>query len=136
MKKTFKLTHDKIKPARLADAIKSEVKKYIKRERNHALPTGVDFWDFACKFGKDVESSKEIHLAEINQCIDKAEAEQLDTFYLEILAKPGVRTQKPAKIKTAQLLDEDDFEYDIDFEEEYEDDFDHGIEYESDEEVR
>jgi hypothetical protein len=111
MKKIFKLTHEKIKPARLADAIKAEVKKYIKRERKHALPNDADFWDFACKFGIDAESSEVIHLAELNKFIDKAEADQLDSFYLEIIAKPAVRTQKPASAKAAEVIDEDDFEY-------------------------
>ena len=111
MKKIFKLTHEKIKPARLADAIKSEIKKYIKRERKHALPKDADFWDFACKFGNDAESSEVIHLAEVNKFIDKAEAEQLDSFYLEIIAKPAVRTQKPAGAKPVNVIDEDDFEY-------------------------
>ncbi len=110
MKKIFKLTHEKIKPARLADAIKAEVKKYIKRERKHALPNDADFWDFACKFGNDAESSEVIHLAELNKFIDKAEADQLDSFYLEIIAKPAIRTQKPASVKSAEVID-DDFEY-------------------------
>ena len=100
MKKIFKLTHEKIKPARLADAIKSEVKKYIKRERKRALPNDADFWDFACRFGNDADTSEVIHLAEVNKCIDKAEADQLESFYLEIIAKPAVRTQKPASAKS------------------------------------
>ena len=46
MRKTFSLTHEKIKTPRLVDAIKHEVKKYLKRERNKKLAEGVDFWDF------------------------------------------------------------------------------------------
>lgn len=95
MKKTFTLTHPKIKYARLIEAVRRDVKKYIKRERNKTLPEGVDFWDFNCKFGNSAEDSKEIHLAEINKCIDKAEEQELESFYLEILAKPGRRTKKP-----------------------------------------
>ena len=94
MKKTFKLTHPKIKVARLAEAIKHEVKKYIKRERNKQLPEGVDFWDFDCKFGPTAENSEVIHLSEINKCIDKAEEQQLESFYLEILVKPGSQNEK------------------------------------------
>ena len=101
MKKIFKLTHPKKKVARLVDSIKFEVKKYIKRERNKKLPEGVDFWDFNCKFGATAEESKTIHLSEINQFIDQAEAEQLESFYLEILAKPGHRTKKPPLEKSA-----------------------------------
>ena len=52
MKKTFELTHPKIKLARRVDAVKHEVKKYLKRERNKKLPADADYWDFDCKFGK------------------------------------------------------------------------------------
>ncbi len=91
MKKTFQLTHPKIKRDRLVEAVRHDIKKYIKRERNKKLPEGVDFWDFECKFGNTVEEAREIHLAEITKCIDTVEEKQL-----EMLAKPGHRTKKPA----------------------------------------
>jgi hypothetical protein len=99
MKKTFKLTHPKIKVPRLVEAIKFEVKKYIKRERNKKLPEKVDFWDFDCRFGVDQASSEVIHLSAINKSIDEAESKGLESFYLEILVKPGHRTKKPKKEK-------------------------------------
>ncbi len=95
MKKTFKLTHPKIKVPRLVEAIKFEVKKYIKRERNKKLPEKVDFWDFDCRFGVDQASSEDIHLSVINKSIDEAESKGLESFYIEILVKPGHRTKKP-----------------------------------------
>lgn len=95
MKKTFKLTHPKIKYDRLIEAVRHDVKKYIKRERNKTLPEGVDFWDFDCKFGNTSEDVQVIHLAEITTFIDQVKAQQLESFYLEIIAKPGVRTKKP-----------------------------------------
>jgi hypothetical protein len=99
MKKTFKLSHDKIKLPRLVEAIKHEVKKYIKRERRRSLPEGADYWDFDCRFGVDEASSEVIHLSEINKAISRAEAEQLQSFYLEILAKPCHRNKKPVTEK-------------------------------------
>jgi hypothetical protein len=95
MKKTFKLTHPKIKIARLVESVKFDVRKYIKRERRKELPEGADFWDFDCKFGPNVEESEVIHMAEINKFIDAAEEKQLESFYVEILAKSGHRTKKP-----------------------------------------
>ena len=95
MKKTFQLTHPKIKLARLVEAIKYEVKKYIKRERNKKMPEDVDFWDFDCKYGPTAEDAVEIHISEINKRIDSAEEQQLESFYLEILVKPGHRMKKP-----------------------------------------
>ena len=99
MRKTFLLTHPKIKRPRLIEAIKHEVKKYIKRERNKKLPEGVDFWDFDCKYGPDAENAEVIHLSAINKSIDIAEAEQLESFYLEILVKPGHRTKKVISVE-------------------------------------
>ena len=93
MKKTFKLTHEKLNPDRHVDAIKHEVKKYIKRERRRELPDKADYWDFACRFGADELTSDDIHLSEINASIDWAVSEQLPSFYLEIIAKPGYRVR-------------------------------------------
>ncbi|PCI49611.1 MAG: hypothetical protein COB51_03940 [Moraxellaceae bacterium] len=95
MKKTFNLTDQKMPLPRLIDSIKHEVKKYIKRERKKPLPEGVDFWDFDCRFGADEAASDVIHVSAINKNISQAELEQLESFYLEILAKPGQRTKKP-----------------------------------------
>ncbi len=94
MKKTFKLTDPKLSLPRRVEAIKYEVKKYIKRERRKTLPPKVDFWDFDCRFGVDEASSEVIHLSAINEKISQAEAQQLESFYLEILVKPGYRTKK------------------------------------------
>lgn len=94
MKKTFVLTHPKIKLARLVEAAKHDVKKYIKRERNKTLPKGTDFWDFDCKYGHTEQDARVIHLTEINKCIDEAEQLELESFYLEVMVKPGHRTQK------------------------------------------
>lgn len=95
MKKTFKMSHPKHKLPRLVEAIKHEVKKYVKRERRKTLPPGVDYWDFDCRYGVDEASSETIHLSAINKHISQAETEQLESFYLEILVKPGVRSKKP-----------------------------------------
>ncbi len=94
MKKTFSLTHPKIKAARLVDALKHEVKKYVKRERNKKLPNDVDYWDFDCKYGHTEQEAKVIHLSEINKYIDEAAKLELPSFYLEIMVKAGHRGQQ------------------------------------------
>ncbi|KZN29008.1 DUF6172 family protein [Pseudoalteromonas luteoviolacea] len=91
MKKTFELTHPKIKLARRVDAVKYEIKKYLKRERNKTLPAGVDFWDFDCKFGKTEAEAQPVHVSQINKLIDQTQLENLTSFYVEILAKAGYR---------------------------------------------
>lgn len=95
MKKEFKLTDPRKAPARQVDSVKHEISKYIARERRKPLKDGADFWDFDCRIGKDKNSSHVIHLAEINKSIDKFVSENSEVFYLEILAKPGIRSKKP-----------------------------------------
>ncbi len=95
MKKTFELTHPKIKYPRMVDAVKNDVRKYIKRERRKELPEGIDFWDFDCRFGDTEAEAQTIHLSEIDKQINEATVRELTAFYIEILAKPGVRIKKP-----------------------------------------
>jgi len=95
MKKTFLATHKKIKTPRLFEAFKHEVNKYIKRERRKALPKGTEYWGFDCRFGADEVSSEVIHLSEISKSISWAESEGLESFYLEIIAKPCKREKTP-----------------------------------------
>lgn len=95
MKKTFLLTSERIKPERQVDAVKSEIRKYIKRERKRELPQDTDFWDFDCRFGPDDIRNDEIHVSAINKAIDEAVSDQLKSFYLEIFAKPVARIKKP-----------------------------------------
>lgn len=94
MKKTFELTHPKIQYARRVDAVKSEIRKYVRRERKKVLPENVDFWDFDCKFGDTEADAAVVHLSEIDKCIDAVAAKELASFYVEILAKEGCRAKK------------------------------------------
>jgi hypothetical protein len=94
MRKTYKLSHPKIKPARLIDAAKHDVKKYLRRERNKKLPQGVDYWDFDCKYGANEKEAIVIHLSAINKSIDEAKKANLKSFYLEIIATAGYRNKK------------------------------------------
>ncbi|WP_428087653.1 DUF6172 family protein [Candidatus Thioglobus sp.] len=103
MKKTFSFTHPKKQRPRVADAIKHELKKYIKRERNKKLPENVDFWDFDCRFGATEASSGVIHVSEINKVISEADVEGLDEFFLEVLSKPAKRSKKPVAEKSEEL---------------------------------
>ena len=94
MKKAFPLNVPNNEPARVVESIKSELRKYVKRERKKKLGEGVDFWDFDCKVGPTAEEATELHVAEINDAIDHALAEAWTTVYFEILSKPGIRTRK------------------------------------------
>lgn len=96
MRKTFQLAVDGKHPDRLLDAIKHEVGKYLKRERRRALPEGADFWDFDCKFGPSEAESVVVHLSALKKLMDEAKASGASQFYIEIVAKLGVRSAKPA----------------------------------------
>jgi hypothetical protein len=91
MKKTFPLKLDGKHPERLLEATKHEIRKYLKRERRRALPEGVDFWDFDCKFGSTEDNAQVAHLAELMPLIDALAKSDGAQFYIEILAKHGHR---------------------------------------------
>lgn len=95
MRKTFQLQVEGKNPDRVLDAVKHEIRKYIKRERRRVLPEGVDYWDFDCKFGAAVEAAESVHLSALTALIDGVVKEAGTQFYVEILAKPGHRTARP-----------------------------------------
>lgn len=97
MKKTFNLTHPKIKIDRQFEASRFEIKKYIKRERGKPLPSGADFWDFDCRFGDTDQDAKVIHLDDISKQITDVQERGLTSFYLEIIAKPATRKKPGAR---------------------------------------
>ncbi len=105
MKKTFNLIHPKIKIDRQFEASRFEIKKYIKRERRKALPSGSDFWDFDCRFGDTDQDAKVIHLGDIGKHITDVQERGLTSFYLEIMAKPASREKKsnPGPMATDDL---------------------------------
>lgn len=91
MKKTFPLITEGKNPDRVLEAVKHEIRKYLKRERRRDLPEGVDFWDFDCKFGLEQSAAQTVHLAELIGAVDAAAKEGAQQIYAEIVAKHGVR---------------------------------------------
>jgi hypothetical protein len=104
MKKTIQLTHEKIKYPRMIDAAKSEVRKYVKRERRRELPEGVDFWDFDCKFGDTEADAKVVHLTKLDESISDIETRELKSFYVEILRKEGVRIKQENEKPVVEIV--------------------------------
>jgi hypothetical protein len=103
MKKTFKLNVEGKHPDRVLEAVKHEIRKYVKRQRRVPLPEGVDFWDFDCRFGTTHDNAVVVHFATITGLIDAvAKGDGVDgsgkgdSFYLELLAKNGVRKVREA----------------------------------------
>ena len=87
MKKTFLLKDSKKAPQRVLESVKSNIKKYIKREKRKDLPEGFNFWKINCKFGKDKDNASEIRFEDIMKNINEASEQNLDSFYIEINAE-------------------------------------------------
>ncbi len=99
MKKTFNLTSPNKDPERQLDSVIHELRKYIKRERKKPLPETVDFWDFDCKIGNDPESATSFSLENLNASIDKFVEAEKESFYIEIISKPGYAANNKEKEK-------------------------------------
>ncbi|WP_394790060.1 DUF6172 family protein [Rhodoferax sp.] len=96
MKKTFPLHIEGKHRDRVLDATKHEIRKYIKRQLRVPLPEGVDYWDWDCRFGSSADTAVVVHYAAITKLIDEIAAAGGAAFYIELLAKNGVRSAKPA----------------------------------------
>ena len=101
MKKTYRFSIEGKNRDRLPDATKHDIRKYIKRERRRVLPPGVDYWDFDCKFGPTAEDAEVVHLSTLMSHIDAMAGQGTDSFYIEILARPGHRRTRPANAAEA-----------------------------------
>jgi hypothetical protein len=95
MKKTFPLTDPKKHEDRVLEAIKHEVRKYLKRERGKKLSDKATmYWDFDCRVGASKEEAQEVSLAELTSQFDVIKSSGAKTLYVEILAK---EVAKPLK---------------------------------------
>lgn len=102
MRKTYQLNIDGKNRDRLIEASKHDIRKYVKRERNRALPEGVDFWDFDCRFGSDEATAEVVHFATLTGLIDAVAQEGGAQFYVEVVTKHGHRTARPPTHEIAQ----------------------------------
>jgi hypothetical protein len=95
MKKNFPLQIEGKNPDRVLEAVKHEIRKYFKRERNRALPKEVDFWDFDCKVGSSAETAEVVKVSAVVEGVDALAKTGAASAYVEILSKHGVRVINP-----------------------------------------
>lgn len=95
MRKTYPLAIEGKHRDRVLDAVKHDIRKYLRRERRRELPEGVDFLDFDCKFGLTPEAAEVVHLSALIKAMDAAAQEGAAAVYVEIISKPGHRTARP-----------------------------------------
>lgn len=96
MRKTYPLHIEGKNPDRVLDAVKHDIRKYVKRQRRVALPEGVDFWDFDCRFGLSADTAASVHFGNLIEQIDAAAKAGATAVYVEVLAKNGHRKTRPA----------------------------------------
>ena len=95
MRKTYSLRAEGKNPDRVLEAVKHDIRKYMKRERRRELPEGADFWDFDCRFGVDKDSAHTVHPAELIGKLDELAQAGGEQCYVELLAKPRARQRRP-----------------------------------------
>jgi hypothetical protein len=95
MKKNFPLQIEGKNPDRVLEAVKHDIRKYFKRERNRVLPKEVDFWDFDCKVGLTADTAEAVKVSAVIEALDALAKEGAASVYVEILSKHGVRVIKP-----------------------------------------
>jgi len=95
MRKTYPLSIEGRHPDRVLEAIKHDVRKYLKRERRRDLPEGVDYWDFDCKVGDSKENAAVVHLSALVSGIDQVAQSKAAQVYVEVLATHGKRQPRP-----------------------------------------
>ena len=94
MKKNFPLQAEGKHPDRVLEAVKHDIRKYFKRERNRDVPKGADFWDFDCKVGLTSDTAEVVRVSAVIDAVDAAAKSGAAAVYVEILSKHGVRVIK------------------------------------------
>jgi len=93
MKKVFKLQVENKNPERQLEAVKNEIRKYLKRERKKKLPEDAIYWDFECRFGEEAEKSTSVIVSALIGEVDKAHINKWSSCYVEIIAKASMKKE-------------------------------------------
>jgi len=97
MKKIFKLTDPKKHEDRVLEAVKNDIRKYVKREKKKDLPDKATmYWDFDCKVGATADDAKEVVYEELIKELDAVKATGVSEVYVEVMAKA---VPKPLKVE-------------------------------------
>ncbi len=95
MKKIFQLKDEKKHEDRVLEAVKHDIRKYVKRERKKTLSDKATmYWDFDCKVGATEAEAKEVIYEDLIKALDAVKASGATEVYVEILAK---EVAKPLK---------------------------------------
>ncbi|GAA6136048.1 hypothetical protein NBRC116188_28380 [Oceaniserpentilla sp. 4NH20-0058] len=89
----------------MVEAIKHELKKYMKRERNKVLPKDTNYWAFDCQFGNTEDEATEVRPGDFNKLIDAAVEAGQTEFYVEIVARADFRAAKPKAVEDDETFE-------------------------------
>ena len=104
MKKVFPLRVPTKADARVVEAVKYDVRKYVKRERRKTLPEGFGEWDFDCRVGATAAAATPTTLKDIGAAIDAVVGLGSTEIYIEILARATHRPPAPARASAESNL--------------------------------
>ena len=97
MKKLFPLSQPGRADARVLEAVKGDLRKYLKRERRKKIPEGFTQWDFNCRVGPDATAAAPVQVVDLIKAIDAVAAGGGNQVYVEILAAAGHRPAQPER---------------------------------------
>ena len=98
MKKVYKLTDEKKHEDRVLEAVKNDIRKYVKREKKKDLTDKKTmYWDFDCKIGTTEDIAQDIPYEELIKALDKIKTMGVTEVYVEVMAK---EVEKPIKEET------------------------------------
>jgi acetoin utilization deacetylase AcuC-like enzyme len=98
MKKIFKLTDPKKHEDRVLEAVKNDIRKYVKREKKKELEDkSTTYWDFDCKVGSTSTDAEVVSYEELIKALDAVKATGATEVYVEVMAKV---VPKPLKVET------------------------------------
>jgi len=98
VKKVFKLTDPKRHSDRVLEAVKHEIRKYVKREKRKELADKeTTYWDFDCKIGVSQEDAKSVAYEELLKVLDAIYETKAAQVYVEIIAKVVPKPLKAVK---------------------------------------
>jgi hypothetical protein len=98
MRKTYPLRPEGKHPDRVLDAVKHDIRKYMKRERRRDLPEGTDFWDFDCRFGATQDTAEVVQPSQLMGLLDVLAHGGGEQCYVELLARPAVWERREAGV--------------------------------------
>lgn len=99
MKKTYQLDIPGKNRERLLDAARHDIRRYQQRERRRPLPDGFDFWDFDCRLGASEALAEKVAVGELTALITALTQDGTHAFYVELLARPAKRSERPARVR-------------------------------------